>query len=101
MGNIFEHRIITAGEEVSVLLETDAVKIERIVSSAGFMSEWYDQDEDEWLTVAEGWGKLEYEDGQIIEVKRGNIINIPAHVKHRVIDTSSSPLCIWISVFYN
>jgi cupin 2 domain-containing protein len=80
------------------LLETPAVKIERIVSHShssppGF---WYDQDEVEWVIVLRGTAKLEFEGGESIGMAAGDHLTIPSRLKHRVAQTD--PETIWLAV---
>jgi cupin 2 domain-containing protein len=87
-----------AGEEFRTLWENRAVKIERIVSDAhssppGF---WYDQDEDEWVIVLRGRATLEFDDGELVEMKEGDHLTIASHVKHRV--SRTGPETVWVAV---
>ena len=86
------------GEEFLTLFENANAKIERIVSHAhasptGF---WYDQEEDEWITVLRGTATLEFTDGARIELTAGDYLTIPRHMKHRVARTSEET--IWLAV---
>jgi len=87
-----------AGEEFLTLFENTSVKIERIVSHAqaspaGF---WYDQEEDEWVTVLRGAATLEFADGKQVELHEGDYLTIPRHVQHRVARTDAATL--WLAV---
>lgn len=84
-------------ELTTILLENDNVRIERIVST-GQTTGWYDQDEDEFVTLITGSARLEFEDREIL-LNAGDSILIAAHEKHRVSYTSSDPACIWLCVF--
>ena len=89
-------------EEVTdTLLRRGGVRIERILSTgqtspADF---WYDQAEDEWVSVVQGSATLQWDDGAITELAAGDWILIPAHKKHRVERTSTATPCIWLVVF--
>ena len=88
-------------EVTDTLLRCGGVRIERIlstgqVSPADF---WYDQTEDEWVSVVQGHAALQWDDGVITELAAGDWILIPAHKKHRVERTSSAPPCIWLAMF--
>ena len=87
-----------AGEEFVTLFENTSVKIERIVSHAqasptGF---WYDQEEDEWVSVLRGTATLEFAGGELLELKEGDSLMILRHVRHRVARTSEET--IWLAV---
>ena len=80
------------------------VRIERIVSQGhcspdGF---WYDQDEHEWLLVLEGNAVIQIE-GEIVplQLEPGSYLNIPAHQKHRVVQTSQTEQTIWLAIYYD
>lgn len=88
-------------EELAVLWERPGARVERIVSSGhssppGF---WYDQEEDEWVSVLEGAGEVEFSDGTKTRLGRGDALFLPAHVRHRVSFTSKEPPCVWLCVF--
>jgi cupin 2 domain-containing protein len=88
-------------ELCTTLLDADNVRIERIVSHGhaspdGF---WYDQDQHEWVIVLKGVARLRFED-EIVEMKPGDFVNIPAHKKHRVEWTRADEPTIWLAVHY-
>ena len=97
--NIFAYLHKSSGQEQFLtLFENEDVKIERIVSRShsspiGF---WYDQSEDEWVMILRGYATLEFEGGELVEMKEGDHLAIPSHVKHRVSQTS--PDAIWLAV---
>lgn len=86
------------GEEFLTLLETSAVRIERIVSHAksspdGF---WYDQPDDEWVMVLRGRATLEIDPSGPVEMGAGDHVFIPRHVRHRVAATTADT--IWLAI---
>lgn len=89
-------------EAFEVLAEKPGVKIERIVSKGHTSPEtgWYDQDHDEWVMVLQGSAELLFEDKEVIHLEAGDYLNIPAHMKHRVIQTSAEPPTVWLAVHY-
>ena len=92
---------LPAGEVCELLLQRPGIRVERILSTGqasppGF---WYDQAEDEWVAVLQGEGVLQWEDGQLTELRAGDWLFIPAHQKHRVERTSVEPPCIWLALF--
>ena len=87
-------------EELSTILaEKGSVRIERIVST-GQVSDWYDQDETEFVVLLQGDAVIEYEKGRSIAMSKGDTLLIGPHERHRVTYTSSEPPCIWLCVFY-
>ena len=88
-------------EMFTTLLDAANVRIERIVSHGhsspgGF---WYDQDQEEWVVVLAGAARLRFED-EIVEMKPGDFINVPAHKRHRVEWTTPDEPTIWLAVHY-
>jgi len=88
-------------ELIQTLFASPQLRIERIVSKAqaslpGF---WYDQDEHEWVLLIQGAARLRFDD-EVIELKPGDFLNIPAHRKHRVEWTSPGELTIWLAIHY-
>ena len=53
---------------------------------------WYDQ----WVMVLKGEAVLEFGDGELVEMKPGDHLLIPKHMKHRVDRTSERT--IWLAV---
>jgi len=90
----------SAGEELITLLENSSLTIERIVSRSQASPEgfWYDQTGDEWVLVLRGEACLEFASGERVEMKTGDYLTIPRHVKHRVGRTS--PETIWLAVHF-
>ena len=91
-------------EHFEEITAADTVKVERIISDghsspAGF---WYDQDRSEWVLVLRGSAGLRFDDvDDVIELKPGDWINIPAHKKHRVEWTDPNDKTIWLAVHYD
>ncbi|MDZ5724178.1 cupin domain-containing protein [Acetobacterium sp. K1/6] len=86
-------------EEVAILAQNDRVRIERIIST-GQQSNWYDQEETEYVILLEGRAQLSFGENQTITLEKGDTLLIPPHQKHRVVYTSTDPPCIWLCVFY-
>ncbi len=105
MNNLFQNFPANLPEELTeTLLESETVRIERIVSE-GHSSEprfWYDQAEHEWVVVLAGSGVLRFEEpNETIQLAPGDFINIPAHRKHRVESTAAKEKTIWLAIFYH
>ena len=88
-------------ELFETILENGDVKVERIVTLKPYEKpgKWYDQDLDEWVLLLQGEAELEFENREIIAMKKGDYMFIPAHTLHRVHKTSTAPLCIWLALF--
>jgi len=97
MANIFDHiPKIVEQEDFADLLNSDTVRIERIVSLGHSSPQqgWYDQEEHEWVIVLEGCGTLLFEDGREVVLQRGDYLHIPAHERHKVIRTDPDQLTV-------
>ena len=90
-------------EMTEILIQSETVRIERIVS-AGHVTpagQWYDQEEHEWVVVLQGEGKIQFEgEADEVTLKPGDHLLIAAHQKHRVVATTTEPPTIWLAVFY-
>ena len=49
--------------------------------------------------VLRGAARLQFED-EIVEMKPGDFVNIPAHRRHRVEWTTSDEPTVWLAVHY-
>lgn len=105
MKNIFEGIPNHYSEELlTEIHRAKGVVIERIVSYGQSSPEgfWYDQNKNEWIILLEGKaGILLENDVQIKEMNPGDYMNIPAHVKHRVVWTDKIHRTIWLAVHYD
>ena len=106
MENIFKNIPENLPEELIEKISGDTekdIKIERIVSRGqasppGF---WYDQDKNEFVIVLEGKARLRFkEDDTVLELLKGDYIDIPAHTLHRVEWTSEEEDTVWLTVHY-
>ncbi|EGA71403.1 phosphoribosylaminoimidazole carboxylase ATPase subunit [Vibrio sinaloensis DSM 21326] len=103
MANLFAQIPDSLQQEVfNDLVCARHVRIERILSHGQSSPEtgWYDQDEHEWVLVLSGFGVLEFEDGREVRLEAGDYLNIPAHCKHKVQQTSPDEVTVWLAVFY-
>lgn len=98
--NLFDPGDVMPEEYRSILVQTPEVRIERIVSWGNTTAPnfWYDQEENEWITLLEGEGVIRGDDGEDVRLTRGKPFMIPAHWRHQVVK-SSSP-AIWLCVFF-
>ena len=102
--NLFEGLPRSLPDELTdVLVRSETVRVERIVSTGHRSPElfWYDQDENEWVVVLKGEATLRFEGQE--ELRRlgpGDHVTIPAHCRHRVESTASGEPTVWLAVFY-
>lgn len=90
-------------ELFDVLLQTDAFRLERIVSMghATPVGEWYDQARNEWVILVKGGAGLRIEgEPTVITLKPGDHVHLPAHLKHRVEWTASEEETVWLALHY-
>lgn len=88
-------------EHFEDLLTCPGVKLERIVTygQATPPGEWYDQPWDEWVMVVQGEAKLLLEQGeQLLHMKPGDHVMLPAHCRHRVEWTPEDQTTIWLAL---
>ena len=104
-GNLFEiPSSARAGEVSTDLVDSPAVRIERIVSTGqvsppGF---WYDQDQDEWVAVLQGSASLEIEGREdLVQLIPGDWIHLAAHQRHRVAKTATDGPTVWLAVHFS
>jgi len=101
--NIYKQLPDDLGEEIfETLVQSNSVKIERIISMGHKSpdSGWYDQEQNEWVLVLKGSASISFENEEVVDLKEGDYINLPAHLKHRVISTSPATETIWLAIFY-
>ncbi len=87
-------------ESVQVLLESQHVRIERIVSR-GYQSPpgfWYDQAHDEWVVVIAGCGVVTFDDDREIRMTPGDSVYLPARCRHRISYTDPDVPTVWLAV---
>ena len=88
------------GELFETLTGSSDLQVERIISTGQTTPEgkWYDQPKDEWVILLQGTASLLFGDGELTHLSHGDYVLIPAHRKHRVVATSSEPVCIWLAI---
>jgi cupin 2 domain-containing protein len=89
-------------EHTQVLLEAPGLRLERIhscgaASPKGF---WYEQAENEWVTLLQGSARLAFADAGPISLSRGDSLLIPAGRRHRVEETDPAPGTVWLALFW-
>ncbi len=85
------------------LAGNSSLLIERIISTGLTTPEnkWYDQELDEWVVLLQGEARLLFANNEVITLKNGDYLLIPAGKKHQVVYTSSAPPCIWLAIHGN
>ncbi len=103
-GNLLESIPATLPDElIDDLFSGRSFRVERIVSRghASPNEFWYDQDEAEWVMVVQGEARLQLEEqAEPVHLTAGMYINIPAHVRHRVLWTHPDMDTVWLAIFY-
>jgi cupin 2 domain-containing protein len=89
-------------EIIETLIKTKDMTLERIVSKGHVTpkGQWYDQDQDEWVTILAGWAILSFAEEDDIRLNTGDHLIIPAHKKHRVVETDADRETIWLALHY-
>jgi cupin 2 domain-containing protein len=102
--NLFDLPAGSGREVFDTLLQTEDLKLERIIST-GQMSppgQWYDQERDEWVLLVSGSAglRIEGEPGARV-LSPGDHLLIPAHCRHRVEWTSSDEPAVWLALHFS
>ncbi|SQI40944.1 nif11 domain/cupin domain protein [Leminorella richardii] len=92
-----------ASETFETVVAQPNVRIERIISTGQSSPPnfWYCQAQSEWVMVVQGCAGLQFdEQDDVLILRTGDFVNIPAQRKHRVAWTDSSGPTIWLAVHY-
>lgn len=101
MTNILQPLPDASGAEIfTELLSRPGLRIERIVSQGQVTpeDEPYDQPHDEWVLLLMGGARLWLEGEGECPLAPGDVVMIPAHVRHRVTWTSVEPPTVWLAL---
>jgi len=92
----------TEKELVEEILRTESFRIERIVSRGQASPEgfWYDQQTEEWVLLVSGSATLGFDDGRKVDLRPGDHLFIPRHVRHRVERTDPGQETVWLAVYW-
>jgi len=86
-------------EMIAPILQGMRFRVEHI-ASFGHPSPpdfWYDQDLPEWVALLQGTASIEFEEGTL-DLKAGDYLIIPQHLKHRVPATSAD--ASWLAIHF-
>ena len=89
------------GEETfAALVAGKDFELEEIVSRGAASPEgfWYDQERSEWVLLVQGEATLRFEGDEIVELRAGDHLLIPAGVRHRVERTSVD--AVWLALHF-
>ena len=105
INNLFDNIELNLDEEIfEDIINSGGIKLERITSNgqATAPGDWYDQSNDEWVILLKGSAGIRFdENDEVILLKPGDYLNIPAHKKHRVEFTDKFEPTIWLALHYN
>lgn len=103
-GSLLAPVAVTEGREFfETLVETDAFRLERIVSNshAASSQEWLEQECDEWVVVITGSAELLFEGTPPpMRLTAGDWVRIPARVRHKVLRTDPDRDTVWLALHY-
>ena len=89
-------------ELFNTLAKGNGTRIERIVSH-GHSSppgSWFDQDEHEFVLVIQGRARLELAEQGELDLRAGDYLVLPPHLKHRVSWTDPQQDTVWLAVYW-
>jgi cupin 2 domain-containing protein len=102
--NLFSNIPTQIPEELfETLSESDSIKIERIISKGQSTpsDEWLFQEWNEWVILLQGTAGIKFENEKdILVMKPGDYIFIPAKTRHRVEWTDAKDVSIWLALHY-
>jgi len=101
--NFFDTPILKINkEQFTSLVKGKNFFTDKIISN-GFKSpndEWMSEEYEEWVILLKGRAKIEFENGEVLNLKAGDYLRIPANTKHRILYTSKKPFCYWLAIHF-
>jgi cupin 2 domain-containing protein len=91
-------------EVLETFAATDHFLFERIVSYGHSTppGRWMDQPRDEWVVLLSGEAHLRFQAcDDLVELKPGDALKIPAHCRHRVEWTMPDTETVWLALHYD
>lgn len=93
---------IDFGERFETLHQNGSLKIERIISAGHLTPEgyWYEQELAEWVILLQGEADILFDnsDGTCLHLVAGDYLYIEPMRRHRVVNTTENPPCIWLAI---
>lgn len=86
------------------IIQGGSFKLERIVSKGHTTPEgqWYDQEKDEWVILLKGSAGICVEGtSEVVALKPGDYVHLPAHLRHRVEWTDPDTETVWLALHYD
>ena len=103
--NLFLGKGVKPGEEQEgMLCQGPGWRLMRIESCAASSPEgfWYDQTENEWLTLMRGSARLQLRDpDEWVDLSVGDQLLISAHRRHRLVRTDPHPGTLWLALYWS
>ena len=94
--NVFKNIKFSSEEEIEEkIYEDDSLKIIRTMS-LNQVTGFYDQEELEIVFLLRGKAQIEYDNGRIISLEKGDTLEIRPHEIHRV---RSQDRAVWLCIF--
>ncbi|VYU21712.1 cupin domain-containing protein [Peptoniphilus gorbachii] len=94
--NVFKNIKFSCEREIEEkIYEDESLKIIRTMS-LNQVTDFYDQEELEIVFLLGGKAQIEYEDGRIIKLQKGDTLEIKPHEIHRV---SWQEKAVWLCIF--
>lgn len=94
--NVFKNiKFSNDGEIEEKIYEDESLKIIRTMS-LNQVTGFYDQEELEIVFLLRGKGQIEYDNGRIISLEKGDTLEIRPHEIHRV---RSQDRAVWLCIF--
>lgn len=100
--NLFDNIPVNLPDElIQTILSRPNLRIERIISHGHASPEGhrFDQPQHEFVLLLKGAARLRFE-GEVVEMKPGSYLDIPAHRRHRVEWASPEEPTVWLAVHY-
>ena len=101
MSNLYENIPSVLSEELfETLVKTPTLHIKRILSR-GQTTDWYNQDEHEWVVILQGSAHLRIEgEEEPHKLIAGDYLEIPSRTRHRVEWTHPEETTIWLAIHH-